>query len=355
MQNHESLASRKPSHDSKYWKFVISGIKGDKGDAGDVYVPSIDNGKLVFTKKNDSDAVDVSVFDPFKGDKGETPDFRVISTGDDRMLQVKYDSTDWSDLGNVGGPRGYSPILKKSSDGTYIALGYENIPESDWTKLVDLEDLRGESISSIEINSNGGISVTTSLGNVLESYGTIIPEFVVNSVSTVESSNNANVSVSKDADGKWAFDFSIPKGERGEKGDDNIHIGPTPPEDPNKIWYDTSDNDGTEMYLGSPSSILWKAYLDSPGRLVEDPNNPGKFINEYLSEEEFFKAFGSISTNYLTKDNIKTINGLSIIGRGNIEISGSGESVDLSNYYTKDDVNSLILDSIDGEEIDPSN
>ena len=200
-----------------------------------MYVPSIENGKLVFTKKNNAEAVDTSVFDPFKGDKGETPDFRVISTGDDRVLQVKYDSTDWSDLGNVGGPRGYSPILKKSSDGTYIAIGYENIPESDWTKLVDLEDLRGESISSIEVNSNGGISITTSLGNVLESSGTIIPEFIVNSVSTVESSNNAKVSVSKDADGKWAFDFSIPKGQRGEKGDDNIHIGPTPPEDPNKI------------------------------------------------------------------------------------------------------------------------
>lgn len=46
-------------------------------------------------------------------------------------------------------------------------------------------------------------------------------------------------------------------------------------------------------------------------------------------------------------ENIKTINGISLLGNGNIEISG-GESVDLSDYYTKGEVDNLI----DNVEVD---
>ena len=41
--------------------------------------------------------------------------------------------------------------------------------------------------------------------------------------------------------------------------------------------------------------------------------------------------------------NIKTINGESILGSGNIEIKGgSGGDVDLSNYYTKEQVDAMV-------------
>ena len=49
-------------------------------------------------------------------------------------------------------------------------------------------------------------------------------------------------------------------------------------------------------------------------------------------------------------ENIKTINGISLLGNGNIVITGSGEggSVDLSDYYTKGEVDNLI----DNVEVD---
>lgn len=43
----------------------------------------------------------------------------------------------------------------------------------------------------------------------------------------------------------------------------------------------------------------------------------------------------------LTGDDLKTINGISLLGKGNIEISGQGGSVDLSGYLTKKDANDL--------------
>lgn len=65
------------------------------------------------------------------------------------------------------------------------------------------------------------------------------------------------------------------------------------------------------------------------------------------------------SKGYLTEhQSIKTINGQSLIGTGDITINGSGETVDLSNYYTKteidnkgyqtaDQVNALIQAALD--------
>lgn len=45
-------------------------------------------------------------------------------------------------------------------------------------------------------------------------------------------------------------------------------------------------------------------------------------------------------TDAVIEDNFKTINGQSIIGSGNIEIGGN--DTDLSDYYTKDEVNDLV-------------
>lgn len=45
--------------------------------------------------------------------------------------------------------------------------------------------------------------------------------------------------------------------------------------------------------------------------------------------------------NKITEEDLKTINGISLVGEGNIEISGQGGSVDLSGYLTKKDANDL--------------
>lgn len=43
----------------------------------------------------------------------------------------------------------------------------------------------------------------------------------------------------------------------------------------------------------------------------------------------------------ISEEDLKTINGISLVGEGNIEISGQGGSVDLSGYLTKKDANDL--------------
>lgn len=58
--------------------------------------------------------------------------------------------------------------------------------------------------------------------------------------------------------------------------------------------------------------------------------------------------------NYLTShQSLKTINGISLIGTGNIEIS-QGETVDLSDYYNRTEVNNLLADKLDSTAYTPA-
>lgn len=58
--------------------------------------------------------------------------------------------------------------------------------------------------------------------------------------------------------------------------------------------------------------------------------------------------------NYLTEhQHLKTINNISLVGDGNIEI-GSGGTTDLSNYYTKSETNNLLDDKLDASAYTPT-
>ena len=95
-------------------------------------------------------------------------------------------------------------------------------------------------------------------------------------------------------------------------------------------------------------------------QLLEEFNQLNKvdFI-QHLEDFEGFKYETTETTDYLGQakqdklvsgTNIKTINGLSLLGSGDIVINGSGgqstggESTDLSNYYTKAEVDDKITD-----------
>lgn len=71
-------------------------------------------------------------------------------------------------------------------------------------------------------------------------------------------------------------------------------------------------------------------------------------IGEYLTSipDEYVTETELNSKGYLTEHQpIKTINGESLIGTGNITITGGGGgSADLSNYYTKSEIDSMIGD-----------
>lgn len=96
-------------------------------------------------------------------------------------------------------------------------------------------------------------------------------------------------------------------------------------------------------YLTSvPSQYVTENELNAKGYLTSVPS-------EYVTETELS------GKNYATKTevegkqnqlvsgtNIKTINGESILGSGNIEITGGSGNVDLSNYYNKEEIDAMV-------------
>lgn len=69
-------------------------------------------------------------------------------------------------------------------------------------------------------------------------------------------------------------------------------------------------------------------------------------LNDYVTDTDLSTALQNKQDTLISSENIKTINGTSILGSGDIVITGDGESVDLSNYYNKQEVNNLIADKI---------
>lgn len=192
-----------------------------------------------------------------------------------------------------------------------------------------MDELRGDSISKIDINNSGQLEIETSYSrrnskgeylqksSVYKTENTVLPEFVHGSTTTISYDSKANVTVSKTSNPKeWSLNFAIPsgrdaevsvsrtitlepdkpaavinesshahkaqlrfeipKGVKGDKGDENIHIGCNEPTDKNKIWYDCCDYSVDEF---SAIDMLYTAYLQTPGKVVEDLNSETGFKN----------------------------------------------------------------------------
>lgn len=72
-------------------------------------------------------------------------------------------------------------------------------------------------------------------------------------------------------------------------------------------------------------------------------------LESYPNNTELSSALDSKQNTLISGENIKTINGTSIIGSGNITITS--ETTDLSNYYNKQEVNSLLADKVTENEL----
>lgn len=70
--------------------------------------------------------------------------------------------------------------------------------------------------------------------------------------------------------------------------------------------------------------------------------------NEYTISQ----AINDLNNKKVSADNLKTVNGISLIGEGDIQISGG--TADLSNYYNKTEVNSLLADKLDASAYTPT-
>lgn len=372
LRNHLSDHNNVPNRNSRYWSFVIEGVQGDDGD---IFVPSIVDDKLVFTKTPDVDVdFDTIAFDPFKGekgdrgetgpigprgfkgdkgdkgdkgetgdrgpvgpegpqgpvgpkgdkgDKGDKPLFKVDESAESSELFVRYGSSDkWKSLGVVGGVPGKSPKLKRifgteALGDDHIAWGYDGVPESEWTVLCYLDDLKGDSINSLEVNEDGTLSVITSSGKIIKSEGNVLPRFKVGKTEILSYEDTPKINISTEDNRTWDIDFAIPRGPKGDKGDtgdNNIHIGPTPPEDTSKIWYDTSDYSSADL-------------------------------EGYLTLEEAKLLF---QEKLVSGQNIRTVNTESLLGSGNINISVDGAD------ELRTEIVEYVEDQLDTEEIDGS-
>lgn len=305
-----------------------------------------------------------------------------------------------------------------------------------------LDDLRGDSITNVEINDYGKFEVTTSYKRKTESgefliesskYTTensVLPTFNQGYTNTLAPDDDAHVTVTKNGVNGWDLNFAIPrgrdarvsvsrtltvepdvpaavinegtdanaqlrfeipKGEKGDKGDENVYIGCEPPEDLNMIWYNPC-----EQTLNGMTSLdfLYQAYLDTPGKRIEEN---GEFKNVHLERDLFEKAIGNISPingfeirvrssfedlgkptidklGYIylipsSTDSVDMYEEWIVVDTAETEVGASSykwekwgsSSVSLDNYYTKDQVEQHIANAVNqlnnsfnGGEVDAS-
>ena len=106
-------------------------------------------------------------------------------------------------------------------------------------------------------------------------------------------------------------------------------------------YYTKSEVDNKfKNFSGVTSTDLTKYYtkVESDGKYAtkeEIPSLNGYATEQWVTDKGYLTSHQSL-TDYAKKAEIKTVNGHSLIGSGDIQIEG-GSSVDMSNYYTKTD------------------
>lgn len=254
-----------------------------------------------------------------KGDKG------------DPGIGIKGDKGDQ-------GPEGKRVKLYRDFTDDTIKWGYDGEPVSEWTVLCYMEHLRGVSIIDAEITDDAHLEFTLSSGHytyntdeegnpIKDENGNIIyDKWVPDTIKTEgkaaatltagkiemlkpgEEPSIDNVGTVKDP----IWDFYIPRGFTGEHA---IHVGP---EDP--VTFKNShpdDADIQEAYKNADQMIWVDTNSDADFDHLNAVYHAYKESGGKLSFDEFKVVFSQLS-------------------------SGGG---DLSNYYTKDEVNSLLQDA----------
>lgn len=299
------------------------------------------------------------------GEDGITPQLKI----EDGYWFVSYDKNDppksWiklgqakgdkGDKGNTGatgaqgpqGPKGDSgrtpALVRKFGDpdnltDDRILWGYLGDPTSEWVTLCYLEELRGDSIKSVNISdAEGHLELTMESSKVITSTGSVLPRFNAGTIETVEWDQNPSLVIDKtNAPREWALNvkvpkgkpatvtvvseveklapdaqpyvtdlnpdisdanlkFGIPQGEKGDPGDENIAIGcqsdfPNNEPEHDKIWYDPCD-EAMDQY--SVQDFLYHSYNAVGGTLTQEqfetawksfPNTSGfeiRFANSF--------------------------------------------------------------------------
>ena len=278
------------------------------------------------------------------GKDGITPEFKIVNNN----WYITYDEgISWKLLGRAIGDQGEpgkTPgLIREFGDPNNltddrILWGYIGDPTSEWTTLCYLEDLKGDSIKSVNISdAEGHLEITMESSKVITSTGSVLPRFEPGTIETVEWDQRPSLVIDKtNAPREWALNvkvpkgkpatvtvvseveklapdaqpyvtdlnpdisdanlkFGIPQGEKGDPGDENIAIGcqsdfPNNEPEHDKIWYDPCD-EAMDQY--SVQDFLYHSYIAVGGTLNQEqfeaawksfPNTAGfeiKFANSF--------------------------------------------------------------------------
>lgn len=335
------------SYDNNKWENLgkavgedgVNGKDGKNGKDGITPYLRIENGRWMLSMDNQSSWKDIGQATGARGPEGRPGiDGRNGRNGKDgedgispilkitnNKWYVSYnDGATWQVLGrSIGdqGEPGKTPkLIRVFGDPATllddrILWGYDGVPTSEWSVLCYLDELKGDSIKSVNItDAEGSLELTMESSKVITATGSVLPRFNAGTIETVEWDQNPSLVIDKtNAPREWALNvkvpkgkpatvtvvseveklapdaqpyvtdlnpdisnanlkFGIPQGEKGDPGDENIAIGcqsdfPNNEPEHDKIWYDPC---GEAMDQYSVQDFLYHSYIAVGGTLNQE-------------------------------------------------------------------------------------
>lgn len=358
------------SYDNNKWENLgkavgedgVNGKDGKNGKDGITPYLRIENGRWMLSMDNQSSWKDIGQATGARGPEGrpgidgrngrdgkdgEDGISPILKITDNKWYVSYNDGATWQVLGrSIGdqGEPGKTPkLIRVFGDPATllddrILWGYDGVPVSEWTVLCYLNELKGDSIKSVNItDAEGSLELTMESSKVITATGSVLPRFNAGTIETVEWDQNPSLVIDKtNAPREWALNvkvpkgkpatitvvseveklapdaqpyvtdlnpdisdanlkFGIPQGEKGDPGDENIAIGcqsdfPNNEPEHDKIWYDPCD-EAMDQY--SVQDFLYHSYIAVGGTLNQEqfeaawksfPNTAGfeiKFANSF--------------------------------------------------------------------------
>lgn len=326
------------SYDNNKWENLgkavgedgVNGKDGKNGKDGITPYLRIENGRWMLSMDNQSSWKDIGQATGARGPEGrpgidgrngrdgkdgEDGISPILKITDNKWYVSYNDGATWQVLGrSIGdqGEPGKTPkLIRVFGDPATllddrILWGYDGVPVSEWTVLCYLNELKGDSIKSVNItDAEGSLELTMESSKVITATGSVLPRFNAGTIETVEWDQNPSLVIDKtNAPREWALNvkvpkgkpatitvvseveklapdaqpyvtdlnpdisdanlkFGIPQGEKGDPGDENIAIGcqsdfPNNEPEHDKIWYDPCD-EAMDQY--SVQDFLYHSYI----------------------------------------------------------------------------------------------
>ena len=367
------------SYDNNKWENLgkavgedgVNGKDGKNGKDGITPYLRIENGRWMLSMDNQSPWKDIGQATGARGPEGrpgidgrngrdgkdgEDGISPILKITDNKWYVSYNDGATWQVLGrSIGdqGEPGKTPkLIRVFGDPATllddrILWGYDGVPVSEWTVLCYLNELKGDSIKSVNItDAEGSLELTMESSKVITATGSVLPRFNAGTIETVEWDQNPSLVIDKtNAPREWALNvkvpkgkpatvtvvseveklapdaqpyvtdlnpdisdanlkFGIPQGEKGDPGDENIAIGcqsdfPNNEPEHDKIWYDPCD-EAMDQY--SVQDFLYHSYIAVGGTLNQEqfeaawksfPNTAG--IVEIIDSLESDKTDAALS------------------------------------------------------------